>query len=421
MQPASRSQQITATDATACHKSEQSASDQLMGLFTDQQPMQLTSSQQPMQPASRSQQLTQRTPPQHYMQLASMQPMQRASMQAALSPQHMTKISIDTLSCSLQCSSSLSGGAVNALSHHCSSSGGAAYNTTVILEEALSRPAILIAAHKSAPVASKFAGSARTGTQRCQVDLSRPNIDSCASNSSASMTQGGECGNYAHLPATYGPYSNHDNSISATLINHNARSTHAQFDQLAKLGRAIYMHEANAGLIALSLPLLVTHQAFKSAALTATLKPAIFPAAFRPAFAAHEPAMQQMTAVLMTQAIDYMAYTGCNYNSISLSTICHIAYWFYTQFRMTTESCYLAALALPITQHFNQHLTHATLQVSQQSEPLAHAATNDDVQPSLVLIFATTIVMVHKTTVSSYCRNKNATHRVKSLHSHLYG
>ena len=122
--------------------SEQPASDQLMRLFTDQQPMQL--------PASRSQQLTQRTLPQHCMQLASMQPMQRASMQAALSPQHMTKISIDTLSCSLQCSSSLSGGAVNAYSHHCSSSGGAAYNTTVILEEALSRPAILIAAILSA-------------------------------------------------------------------------------------------------------------------------------------------------------------------------------------------------------------------------------------------------------------------------------
>jgi hypothetical protein len=29
--------------------------------------------------------------------------------------------------------------------------------------------------------------------------------------------------------------------------------------------------------------------------------------------------------------------------------------------------------------------------------------------------------MVHKITVSSYCRNKNATHRVKSLHSHLHG
>ena len=116
------------------------------------------------------------------------------------------------------------------------------------------------------------------------------------------MSQGGECGNYAHLPAAYGPYSNHDNSISATLINHNARSTHAQFDQLAKLGRAIYRHEANAGLIALFLPLLVTHQAFKSAVPAATLKPAIFPAASRPAFAAHKPAIQQMTAVPMTQA-----------------------------------------------------------------------------------------------------------------------
>ena len=29
--------------------------------------------------------------------------------------------------------------------------------------------------------------------------------------------------------------------------------------------------------------------------------------------------------------------------------------------------------------------------------------------------------MVHKITVSSHCRNKNATHRVKSLHSHLHG
>jgi hypothetical protein len=93
----------------------------------------------------------------------------------------------------------------------------------------------------------------------------------------------------------------------------------------------------------------------------------------------------------------------------------------HTQSRMTTESCYLAALALPITQHFNQPLTHATLQVSQQPEPLTHAATNDDVQLSLVLIFATTIVMVHKITVSSHCRNKTATQRVKSLHSHLQG
>ena len=102
----------------------------------------------------------------------------------------------------------------------------------------------------------------------------------------------------------------------------------------------------------------------------------------------------------------------------------------HTQSRLTTESCYLAAFASPIIQHFNQHLTHATLQVSQQPttlqisqqpEPLTHAATNDDVQPSLVLIFTATIAMVYKITVSSHCRNKNATQRVKSLHSHLQG
>ena len=51
----------------------------------------------------------------------------------------------------------------------------------------------------------------------------------------------------------------------------------------------------------------------------------------------------------------------------------------YTQSRMTTESCHLAALTLPNTQHFNQPPTQATLQVSQQPEPLTHAATNDDV------------------------------------------
>ena len=56
-----------------------------------------------------------------------------------------------------------------------------------------------------------------------------------------------------------------------------------------------------------------------------------------------------MTAVPMTQAIDYMVYMGCNYTSTSFSTICHTAYWFYTQSRMTTKSFYLAALAMPIT------------------------------------------------------------------------
>ena len=240
-------------------------------LVSDQQHTQLSPPQQLGQHASQQhcmqlasdQQLKQRTSPayatasdQQLSHPASQQSMQPASQellhltsqqlsQFASASKQLTQCYVDTLSCSPQCS--LQGGVFNAYYYHCSSSGGAAYNTTVILEEALSRPAILIAAHKSAPVASKFAGSARTGTQCCQVDFSRPNIDSCASNSSASMTQGGECGNYAHLPATYGPYSNHDNSISATLINHNARSTHAQFDQLAKLGRAIYRHEANAG------------------------------------------------------------------------------------------------------------------------------------------------------------------------------
>ena len=82
----------------------------------------------------------------------------------------------------------------------------------------------------------------------------------------------------------------------------------------------------------------------------------------------------------------------------------------HTQSRMTTESCYLATLALPITQHFDSCYARYAA-ISQQP----------DSQPSLVLIFATTIAMVYKITVSSHCRNKNATQRVKSLHSHLQG
>jgi hypothetical protein len=105
-----------------------------------------------------------------------------------------------------------------------------------------------------------------------------------------------------------------------------------------------------------------------------------------------------------------MAYTGCNYTSTSFSTICHIVYWFYIQSRMTTA----------ITTFQSASYARCAA-VEQQPEPLTHAGTNDNVQTSLVLIFATTIVMVHKITVSSHCRNKNATHRVKSLHSHLHG
>jgi hypothetical protein len=90
--------------------------------------------------------------------------------------------------------------------------------------------------------------------------------------------------------------------------------------------------------------------------LFATLKPALLAATSRHAFAApepapaaHKPAIQQMVAVPMTQTIDYMVCTGCNYANTRFSMICHTAYWFYTQSRMTTKSFYLAALAMPIT------------------------------------------------------------------------
>ena len=74
----------------------------------------------------------------------------------------------------------------------------------------------------------------------------------------------------------------------------------------------------------------------------------------------------------------------------------------HTQSRMTTESCYLAIPALPTTQHLN---------------------VNVDVQPSLALVFATTIAMVYKATMSPapHCKDKNATQRVESLDSHLQG
>ena len=351
-----------------------------MHLASDQQLMQRTS---PAYATAPDQQLLHLDSPQS-MQPASQELLHLTSQQLsqfASASKQLTQCYVDTLSCSLQCS--LQGGDFNTC--YCSASGGAVYTTAILLENAPPKPAVLAAAFKcatlppafkSTPVshvaafksasttaskfaytaASKFAGCAHSDNQCYQVNLSIPNIDSYASNISASMTQGGECGNYTHLPATYGPYSNHDNSIVATLINHNARGIDAQVDQPAKPGRAIYRHEANAGRTVLSLLLLVTHQAFESAVFTATLKPAIPAAASRHPFAAHKPApvahklaIQQMTTVSTTQAIDYKIYVGCNYTSTGFSTICHIAYWFYTQSGTTTEPFDLAALAMPIT------------------------------------------------------------------------
>ena len=155
--------QLLMQHASQQHRTQLASDQQLMqrtspayATASDQQPLHLAS-QQSMQPAS-----------QQLLHLASQQLSQFAS-----ASKQLTHCSIDTLSCSLQCS--LQGCAFNTCYYHCSASGGAVYTTAILLEDARPKPAVLAAVFKCATLpttskfthttTSKFAGGARSNVR----------------------------------------------------------------------------------------------------------------------------------------------------------------------------------------------------------------------------------------------------------------